>query len=188
MMKPIELMIPKQRIGVLIGKNGEVKKRIQEATQTVIHVDSQTGRITILPEGEEGIIDLLTARNIVMAIGRGFNPNKAMKLLNEQYVLEIINLEEYVGRSRNALVRVKGRIIGKNGKTREIIEQYTSTDVSVFGKTVSIIGDYQNVIIAKKAIQLLINGANHGTVYAFLERMARERRRFSADFGIGEKI
>ena len=37
--------------------------------------------------------------------------------------LEVIDLREYVGKSKSALNRIRGRIIGLNGKSRKIIEE-----------------------------------------------------------------
>lgn len=183
------MLIPKERIGVLIGKNGETKRKIQKVTQTEITIDSKTGQVIIKPQNQQGAINMLTVKSIVTAIARGFSPEKAMKLLNEEIILEIIDLETQIGKSRNTLTRIKGRIIGKNGKTRQAIEQYTSTHLSIYGKTVSIIGDYQDVLDAKKAIQLIINGASHGAVYAYLEKKAREKQaKEMRTFKISDKI
>ncbi len=175
-MNPVEIIIPKQRIGVVIGKKGETKTKIQKLTKTIIEVDSQTGEVKITPINNADAMNTLTAKNVILAIARGFTPEKALKLLDEENTLEIIDLEEYSGRSKNSLVRLRGRIIGKNGKAREKIEKYTSTFISVYGKTVSIIGPYLNVLDAKRAIQLLLNGAPHNSVYSFLERRQRARK------------
>jgi ribosomal RNA assembly protein len=70
--------------------------------------------------------------------------------------------------------RLKGRIIGKEGKTRRIIEELTETNVSVYGHTVSIIGNMEQAEVAKEAIRMLIRGSLHQTVYRFLHRKRRE--------------
>ena len=75
-----------------------------------------------------------------------------------------------------SLERIRSRIIGRNGRTREIIEEMTGVKVSVYGKTISIIGKYKNIKIAKEAIDKLIRGSMHSVVYAFLEKSHRELR------------
>ncbi|HOV68395.1 MAG TPA: KH domain-containing protein, partial [Methanoregulaceae archaeon] len=45
-----ELKIAGNRIGVLIGKGGATKQRIEERTESVISIDSEEGLVTI--EGE----------------------------------------------------------------------------------------------------------------------------------------
>ena len=101
-----ELKIPKDRIAVLIGKGGSVKKQIEEETKTKLDIDSREGDVTL--SGEDGL-SLFTAREIVKAIGRGFNPDVALLLLKPDYSFELIIIEP---RSKNDLSRIKGRIIG----------------------------------------------------------------------------
>ncbi|AIF69817.1 RNA-processing protein [Palaeococcus pacificus DY20341] len=168
--------IPKERIGVLIGRKGETKREIEEKTKTRIDIDSDSGEVFISSTKEtEDPLAVWKARDIVTAIGRGFSPEKAFRLLEEGEVLEVINLSDIViGNDKNALPRVRGRIIGRKGRTREIIEEMSGTYVSVYGKTVSIIGNPIQVEIAKTAIEKLVRGSRHGSVYKFLERKKKD--------------
>ena len=52
--------------------------------------------------------------------------------------------------------------------------------VSVYGHTVAIIGDFDQVNVAREAVNMLINGSEHASVYRFLQRKRQEikRRRF----------
>ena len=97
-----------------------------------------------------------------------------MKLLDDDVVLEVIKLTEYVGKSKKALSRYKGRIIGREGITRQIILEMTGVDMSVYGKTVSLIGDLESILIAKEAVEMILHGARHKSVYAFLERKKQD--------------
>ncbi len=162
-----ELKIPKERIAVLIGRDGEVKKELEELTGAHINVDSKEGDIRIT--GEDSL-SLYAIREVVKAIGRGFNPDIARLLLKPDYVLEIIQLQEFVKNKKNHFDRVRGRVIGSGGKAREQIEQLTESFICVYGKTVSIIGDNESVVTAKKAVESLLNGSPHSNVYRFLEK------------------
>ncbi|WP_324735740.1 KH domain-containing protein [Thermococcus sp. SY098] len=168
--------IPKERIGVLIGKKGSIKKKIEEITKTKIEVDSETGEVFISStEKTDDPLAVWKARDVVMAIGRGFSPERAFRLFNEGEVLEIINLSDIIiGNEKNALPRIRGRIIGRKGRTREIIEEMSGADISVYGKTVAIIGNPIQVEIAKTAIEKLAKGSPHGTVYKYLERRKKD--------------
>lgn len=157
------LKIPDDRVAILIGTHGSVRKRIEKETNTKITIEE--GNVSIEGEG----IELLTARDIALAIGRGFSPEIAFRLLDEENVLEIVPLTEYL-KSDRELARKKGRIIGRKGKTRAFIEGITHTNISVYGKSIAIIGGYDNVQIAKDAIIKLIKGARHSSVYSFLEK------------------
>jgi ribosomal RNA assembly protein len=81
------------------------------------------------------------------------------------------------GKSEADIKRVKGRIIGMNGKTRGIIEELTDANVAVYGHTVAIIGTMDQLQVAREAIEMLIKGSMHGTVYRFLHRKRRDLKK-----------
>ena len=157
------LRIPKERVAVLIGKNGETRKMIEQETKTKLDITAE-GEVKI--EGES--YDAWIARQIVKAIGRGFSPEKAMLLLNEEYAYEIVEILDFA-KNENQMKRLKGRVIGTEGKTRDMIEEITDSYISVYGKTVSIIAKSENIQVARKAIEMLLSGAKHATVYRLLE-------------------
>ncbi len=167
-----QIKIPKERIAVLIGKHGEIKKHIEEATKTKLEIDSKEGDVNV--RGEDALM-LYSAREIIKAIARGFNPEIADLLLKQDYMFEIISLPDFDKKSH--LKRIKGRIIGTNGKTRRIIEENTDCYICVYGKTVSIIGRNDTVHIARKAVEMIIKGSQHSNVYRWLEKMRKEIRR-----------
>ncbi len=169
--------VPQARIGVIIGKDGKTKRRIEETLNLTIEVDTETGQVKILSnESTEDPLAAWKGKDIVKAIARGFSPAKALKLVEDGMTLEIIDLEDYFGKSENSLKRIRGRIIGKNGMTRRIIENMTGARVSVYGRTVSLLGDFGEVADAKRAVEMLMQGCMHSTVYKFLENLKRKRR------------
>lgn len=168
-----ELKVPKNRVAVIIGKDGSVKKEIEESTKTKLNIDSKEGDIFV--SGEDAL-GLYTAREIIKAIGRGFNPDVAKLLLKQDYIFEVVDLSEYV-KSKDAMVRLKGRVIGKEGKSRRLIEELTESSISVFGKTISIIGQPESAANAKQAVESLLRGSTHANVYKWLEKRRRELKR-----------
>jgi len=173
------LRIPSERIGVLIGPNGATKKYIEQRLSVVLEIESETGGVKIiLTENVEDPLFIFKAKDVVNAIGRGFSPELAFRLIrDEEAFLDVIDLRTVFGRSESDLKRVKGRIIGMEGKTRVIIEELTETNVCVYGHTVSLIGDVEQVQAAREAIQMLIRGSLHSTVYRFLHRKRRELKK-----------
>ena len=165
------LKIPKERIAVLIGTKGEMKKELEENTNTEINVDSEEGDVTIT--GEDAV-DLYTAKEIIKAIARGFNPEIAQLLLKQDYAFILLDLSEYC--KPNDTKRVKGRIIGKEGRSRNTLESLTECNISVYGKTVAIIGLNENTLMAKDAVESLIRGSPHSKVYGALERQRRDMK------------
>ncbi|MBU2100818.1 KH domain-containing protein [Candidatus Micrarchaeota archaeon] len=165
------LKIPKDRIAVLIGKNGETRKELQKLTKTKIEIDSKTGEVDV--QGEEPI-DFYISLNIIKAIARGFSPEHAFLLKDENFFLEIIELKEILGKNEKLIQQKKGRVIGKKGKTRKEIEEKTDTFISVYGNTVSIIGKQEDIQKAKKVIEMLLEGASHSTAESFLFEREKE--------------
>jgi ribosomal RNA assembly protein len=171
--------VPRERIGALIGPNGNVKENVEKRLSVDLQIDSQTGDITITlsPTATDPSL-LFRAKEVIIAIGRGFSPERAFRLLqDDDTILVVIDLRDIVGRSQSDIKRLKGRIIGKEGKTRRIIEELTDASVSVHGHTVSIIGDMDQAEVAREAIQMLIRGSQHRTVYRFLHRKRRELKK-----------
>jgi len=156
--------IPSERVNVLIGEGGKTKRDLQRHTKTKITLEDTT--VTI--EGES--VDEWVGKDVVKAIGRGFNPQKALTLLSEDNSLLVIDITDLVGGSERTLMRFKGRIIGRDGKTRKLIEQLTGCYLSVYGKTASLIGSYESVEVARDAILKILDGSPHSSVYRFLEK------------------
>ena len=169
-----ELKLPKERIAVLIGKKGEVKKRIEEETKTKIKIDSKEGDIFI--KGSDAL-SLFNAREVVTAIGRGFNPEIAELLLRGDYGLEVSDITDFTGKNKSNMIRLKGRVIGREGKSRKIIEELTECYISVYGKTIAIIGKSEDLVNAKRAVESLLHGSPHSNVYRWLEKRRREAKR-----------
>ena len=182
----IYLRIPADRLGPLIGEGGKVLKELEARTGTIITVDSANCSISIEPATPGTTMDkLLRARDFIRAVASGFSPVRAWRLLDEDQVLILINLKDAVGDSPNHLARVKGRIIGEGGKARRNLEQMTGTYINIYDDVVAVIGDYESAQVAREAIEMLIQGRKHSTVYKYVDRMMREiKRRRMTDYWI----
>jgi len=168
-----EIKIPKDRIAVLIGIKGKIKKEIESVTKSKIRIDSKEGDVFI--QGEDSL-GLITAREIIHSVGRGFNPEIALLLLKPDYCAETINITDYSRNTKKDMIRLRGRVIGAAGKSRKTIEALTETNISVYGKTITVIGEIERVMLAKKAIESLLQGSPHSKVYSWLEKKGRDLR------------
>lgn len=168
------MKIPKERVGALIGKNGEIKKHIESKGKLKLEIDSKTGDVAII--GTDSVV-VYETKNIIAAIGRGFAPETAFLLYNENNVIELIEINDFSGKSQKKFERLKGRVIGTGGKARKMIEDMTETRVSVYGKTIGIIGEIEHAALARRAIEQLLSGSPHGNVYRWLEDKRREMHR-----------
>jgi len=161
--------IPKERVGVLIGTNGETKEFIERRLGVRLQIDSE-GDVIVHEESADDPLAGLKAIDVVKAIGRGFSPQHAYRLIDDMEYLEIIDMKEYVGNKPDHLARQRARIIGSEGKTRRIIEEMTGVYLSVYFSTVGMIGQAEQVEVARKAVDMLLRGSEHSTVYRFMER------------------
>jgi ribosomal RNA assembly protein len=172
-----ELRITKDRIAVLIGAKGETKNELEKETGCKINIDSKEGDVVI--SGKDAI-NLFALREVIKAVSRGFNPEIAKQLFKQDYALEVISLNDY-SKEQSHQQRLKGRVIGAEGKSRNTIEALTECSISVYGKTVSMIGSVENIGNCKRAVENLLAGSPHANVYKWLERQKKLARQGSMD-------
>lgn len=173
--------LPQDRLGVLIGPEGGTKKRLEDRTGATIEVDSSTGEVTIDEAGARDPVLALKARDVVQAIGRGFSEDRAFRLLEDDIYLEVLDIKDFA-RSKARVEQIRARVIGTRGKTRRLIEELTSVDVSVLGHTVSLLGPTFEMAIAREAVVMLLRGSEHATVYRFLERKRADIKAWQMGF------
>lgn len=121
----------------------------------------------------ENAIGVLLVKNAISAFNRGFDVKTALLLLDEDYDLAIININDYA-KSQKRQIELKGRVIGSRGMIKKRLSAATSCYIKIFGKTISIIGGVQNVEIAASAIEMLLNGAKHDSVFSMIDRKKLE--------------
>lgn len=153
--------IPEERMKIL-SKDTKWEEKLKKFLEVKVEVNED-----IRIEGEDPI-HVLRAKEIFKAFGRGFDFDSSLDLVDEEFGLEIIELKYYAGKSKDRQMDLKGRVIGSGGKVKKDIEKDTDCKICIFGKTVSIIGRWEDLRIAKKAIEMLLEGSMHSTVYKFL--------------------
>ncbi len=161
------IRIPEERVKVLIGKEGRTKKTIEQRCGVGLQISDEEVQISGDPA------DTYFAMEVVKAIGRGFEPRKALLLLKDDYTFYLIPLRELLPTDK-AIKRLKGRVIGEEGRIKTLIEEATDSFVSVYGNTIAIIAKADSIEYAKEAISMLINGAKHSTVLSYLAKSKRE--------------
>jgi len=170
------ILIPLDRVGALIGKSGSVKSKIEKICSVSLLIDGQSGEVIIRGNDDVKKMMPFKAEEIVMAVGRGFSPDKAMRLLEGENSLHVIDLREFVGRSSSQIERVRGRIIGEGGRVRKNVEELSGASICVYGRTVAIIGEGKQLRSAVDAITSLSNGSTHGKVYNDLQESRRRQK------------
>ena len=168
--------VPKNRIAVLIGKAGRTREMIERACGGSLAIDSQSGDVSISWEGEPDPIKRMKVPDVISAIGRGFSPERAVQLLEDDFFLRMYDIREWVGRQPNQTRRMRSRLIGTNGRIRTLIEEHTGCEISIYGSTVAVIGDDDSLALAAPAIEGILGGSEHGTVLFGLEQDRKRQR------------
>ena len=171
--------VPRDRIGVIIGKNGKIKGEIQDKCKVLIEIDSKTGDAIISSQSEpmSTRMEPFKAVEVITAISKGFSPRRAYRLIDgDEDTLQLIDLRDYAGKSSNSMERIKGRIIGEEGKSRRTIEDLTGAYISVYGHSVGLIGKSDQIKIASDAVTMLSKGKSHKSVYSMLQEGRRKAK------------
>ena len=168
--------IPQDRIAVLIGRKGTTRRALEKATNSTLHIDSNSGDVSVVWDDEFDPILRMKLPDVIRAIGRGMNPDRALQLLKDDHHLLLYDMREYVGKNPNQQRRIRSRLIGRNGRIRELIEEHSGSEVTIYGSTVVIIGDEDALPLAGQAVERLLQGAEHSSVLKHLEAERRKRR------------
>ncbi|MGC8662326.1 MAG: KH domain-containing protein [Candidatus Micrarchaeia archaeon] len=161
-----QILIPSKRMEILKKHIGELSRvlnckiRINEENEVVL---------------DGGAYEEYNAKNVVTAIGGGFDVDAALRLINDGYFFKSINLKE-IFKNRENIIRIEGRVIGREGKSKIYIEEVSGAKISVFGSNISIIGTDVEIKIAESAIYALIEGDTHRKAYRIMEMTKKKMK------------
>ncbi len=161
-----EITITNLRAKDLLGQ----KKFIKTIGELGVTLDVEGNVVKI---ESDSAMNALLVKNAIQAFNRGFDAKTSLLLLDDDHDLAVINIGDYAG-SLKRQIELKGRIIGSRGMIKKRLSKATSCYIKIFGKTVSVIGNYQNLDIAVNAIEMLLNGAKHDSVFAMIDRRKLE--------------
>ncbi len=160
-----QILIPKERAKLL----GEQRlKELMKRLKCKIEVEEEN-QVTISGEGYEEY----NARNVIQAFGRGFGIGSALKLLDDKYFFKYIDLRDMF-RNKEQVKRLKSRVIGEEGKSKEYIQSVSEVELSIYGDTISMIGSIEGIGLATIAINVLLEGGTHKKAYRLMELARRK--------------
>ena len=149
---------------------------IENACGGKLTIDSQTGDVSILWDEEVDPIKKMKIPDVINAVGRGLAPKRAIQLIEDEMFLRIYDIREWVGRQPKQTRRMRGRLIGTNGRIRTLIEEFSNCEIAIYGSTVVVIGESEGLELATPAIEGILRGSEHGTVLFGLEKDRKRQR------------
>jgi ribosomal RNA assembly protein len=152
-----------ERPGLII-KN---KKQLMEALSIDITSRGKEIYIKGSPENE------YFGEKVLDAINFGFSISTALLIKKEDLLFEILNIKDHT--ARNDLERIRGRIIGKDGKALKVLSGLTTCYFEINNNQIGIIGSPECIENAQNACISIIKGSKHSNVYAHLEKSHPEK-------------
>ena len=162
---------------MLIGKGGETRRMLEEACGATLEIDSKSGEV--MADWGEGSVDPIVRMkvpDVIVAIGRGLAPKRAIQLIQDEVSLKMYDIREWVGKQPNQTRRMRSRLIGRNGRIRSLIEEISRCELAIYGSTVLVIGDEDGLALAAPAIEGILRGSEHSTILHGLEQDRKRQR------------
>lgn len=151
------------------------KKRLEKKLNIKITNRGKEVTITGTPENE------FIAQKTIDAINFGFSIAHSLLIVEENAEFEIINIKDHT--KQNNLERIRGRLIGKQGKALKTLSDLTNCYLELNKNQLGVIGEPEHLENAQDAIIAIIKGAKHSNIYKFLEK---HRVQEPVDLGLKE--
>ncbi|MEI6058702.1 MAG: hypothetical protein WCP89_02925 [archaeon] len=156
---------------------------IESKIKVKVEAVKPSGRLVI--NGKQ--VDCYIVEKVLRAVDFGFDVEDAMLLKSDDFSLEFIDIKEHTHRKN--LKEVRARVIGREGKAKNTIEELTGSVIVVNANTVGVIVDSNHVDSCLQGLTSLIQGAKHGNVFAYIEKQNAKLRQIDEDdLGLKEKF
>ena len=157
---------------LFVTKTIELKRTKAEIERAFkVKIDIKGRQITI--DGEA--VDEFEAAQVVEAVGFGFSTKKALLLKGPEYTFRRISIKDFTRRKN--LEDVRGRIIGRQGKTKKTIQDISGVYLELNNNEVGLIGPTEDIEQETAALTNLIRGTKQANVYQKFEKINAEKKK-----------
>lgn len=146
--------------------DNDIIEEITDEYDVEIECNDRTGNAEIKSENSMRAFD---CKNVIKSYNLGFNIKDSMSLFSDNVEMRVINLKS-LSRNSKRLRQNKGRLIGRDGRTKEIIEELTDTKISISDNKVGVIGNIIDVDFCIGIIHKIMDGVDRDIVYRDMEK------------------
>lgn len=115
----------------------------------------------------------------LQSILMGFPILQSVRILDEEIQIIKYKLEDVRKMNPNTMSRAIGRIVGKNGTTKKLIEECSNSLLIISDNCITLFGTHKDIKMAKESIRRLVAGKSVGSVHKNLKKLkAKEKREF----------
>ncbi|XP_059609463.1 RNA-binding protein pno1 [Phlebotomus argentipes] len=169
-----KIIVPLRRLGALKENWLKIVNPLTENLnlQVRFNLKSRQVEMRLGPETPD-VANLQKGADFVKAFVYGFEVDDALALLRlDDLFVETFDVMDVKTLRGDHKSRAIGRLAGKGGRTKYTIENTTKTRIVLADSRVHILGSFQNIQLARRAICNLIIGSPPNKVYGNLRSVA----------------
>uniref|UniRef100_A0A1B0GLL3 Putative rna-binding protein pno1p n=1 Tax=Lutzomyia longipalpis TaxID=7200 RepID=A0A1B0GLL3_LUTLO len=169
-----KILVPVRRLGALKENWLKIVNPLTENLNLQVRFNLKSHQVEMrLGPQTTDVANLQRGADFVKAFIYGFDVDDALALLRlDDLFVETFDVMDVKMLKGDHKSRAIGRLAGKGGRTKFTIENTTKTRIVLADSRVHILGSYQNIQLARRAICNLIIGSPPNKVYGNLRSVA----------------